>query len=92
MLWNTRNAKNELIRIGSAGSLSLLVNDSCLYSIETISSRTKVVQGENISFKDMASRILKSEGIQGFYKGYSAQFYSIISHGFMYFYIYKGTK
>lgn len=26
------------------------------------------------------------------YKGYSASFYSIITHGFLYFYVYKGLK
>jgi hypothetical protein len=36
--------------------------------------------------------IFQSEGLGGMYKGYSASFYSIMIHGFVYFYIYKAMK
>lgn len=40
----------------------------------------------------MVRTIYKSEGIYGFYKGYSASYYSSILYGYLYFYIYKGLK
>lgn len=36
--------------------------------------------------------IFKTEGINGFFRGYSATFYSSIISGFVYFYIYKHLK
>lgn len=42
--------------------------------------------------RTMVKRILKTEGIYGLYKGYSASFYSSIFYGYLYFYLYKGSK
>lgn len=50
------------------------------------------MRGENKGFGEMVTWILKNEGVNGMYKGYSASFYSIIIHGFVYFYVYKGLK
>ena len=70
----------------------MLLCDVSLYSIESINARQKVVKGENVGFWDMTRRIIAKEGFSGMYKGYSASFYSIITHGFLYFYLYKGIK
>ncbi len=91
-LYKAKNSKNELIRIGAAGSLTMTMCDLTLYSMESINARSKVLRGENVGFMDMTRRILKNEGISGMYKGYSASFYSIMIHGFVYFYIYKAVK
>ncbi len=91
-LYRAKNSKNELFRFGAAGSLTMVVNDFALYSIESINARSKILRGENIGFGDMTRQILKNEGLQGMYKGYSASYYSIIIHGFVYFYIYKALK
>ena len=91
-LWKARDSKNELFRIGAAGSLTMLICDVSLYSIECVNARSKIVKGENVSFVDMTRRIVKAEGPTALYKGYSASFYSIISHGFLYFYVYKAVK
>lgn len=91
-LWKARQSKNELFRMGAAGSLTMFICDFSCYSIESINARQKIVKGENVGFIDMTQRVLKNEGIAAMYKGYSASFYSIITHGFLYFYVYKGLK
>jgi hypothetical protein len=78
--------------MGAAGSLTMLICDASLYSIESINARSKIIKGENVKFREMAGEIVRKEGVLGLYKGYSASFYSIITHGFLYFYLYKGIK
>ena len=70
----------------------MLICDFSLYSIESVNARSKMLRGENVSFSEMTKRIVKNEGYSAMYKGYSASFYSIITHGFLYFYVYKGLK
>ncbi len=91
-LWKSKTAESELWRVGAAGSLTMTLCDVSLYSIESINARSKIVRGENVGFTEMTKRILKNEGISGMYKGYSASYYSIMMHGFFYFYIYKALK
>ena len=91
-LWKAKSSQNELLRVGAAGSLTMTICDASLYSIESINARSKILRGENVGFTEMTKRILKNEGINGMYKGYSASFYSIMIHGFVYFYIYKAIK
>lgn len=91
-LWKSKNSENELLRIGAAGSLTMAICDVSLYSIESINARSKILRGENVGFVEMTKRIMKNEGISGMYKGYSASYYSIMIHGFVYFYIYKALK
>lgn len=91
-LYRAKYSKNELFRFGAAGSLTMVINDFALYSIESINARSKILRGENIGFGEMTRNIIKNEGFQAMYKGYSASFYSIIIHGFVYFYIYKALK
>jgi hypothetical protein len=91
-LYAAKHSNNELVRIGAAGSVAITLMDFSLYSIESINARSKVLRGENVSFTEMTKRIIEKEGIQGMYKGYSASFYSIMIHGFVYFYIYKALK
>jgi hypothetical protein len=78
--------------MGAAGSLTMLICDFSLYSIESVNARQKMLTGENPSFVEMTKRILTKEGVSGLYRGYSASYYSIITHGFLYFYVYKGLK
>jgi hypothetical protein len=40
----------------------------------------------------MATNIYSSEGIYGFYKGYSVSFYASIIYGLVYFSVYKQSK
>lgn len=70
----------------------MLLCDCSLYSIESVNARSKVMRGENKGFFEMLDFIYKNEGMSGMYRGYSASFYSIVIHGFIYFYVYKGLK
>jgi hypothetical protein len=91
-LYKCKTSDNELLRVGAAGSLTMTLCDVSLYSIESINARSKILRGENVGFSEMTKRIFQSEGMNGMYKGYSASFYSIMIHGFVYFYIYKAMK
>ncbi len=91
-LYKCKTSDNELLRVGAAGSLTMTLCDVSLYSIESINARSKILRGENVRFTEMTKRIFQSEGLGGMYKGYSASFYSIMIHGFVYFYIYKAMK
>lgn len=91
-LYKARDSENQLLRIGAAGSLTMLINDVSMYSIESINARQKMVKGENICMRDITKKILATEGLTGLYRGYSASYYSIITHGFCYMYFYKAIK
>jgi hypothetical protein len=62
-LWKVKSSKNELLRVGAAGSLTMTLCDASLYSIESINARSKILRGENVGFTEMTQRILKNEGI-----------------------------
>ncbi len=53
-LYRAKSSKNELFRMGAAGSLSMLICDVSLYSFESINAKQKVLVGENVGFKEMA--------------------------------------
>lgn len=80
-----------MLRIGAAGSLTMLVGESAFFVIDGINTRTKMING-NIPLKDMFKKVTKNEGYMGLFKGYSAAFYSSILSGFIYFYVYKLSK
>lgn len=44
-LRRAQRSKNELFRMGAAGSLSMLICDISLYSIESINAKQKVLVG-----------------------------------------------
>lgn len=90
-IYRARKSDNEVLRIGAAGSITTLVGESSFYFIDAINARSKVLK-ENISMGQMMKQVIKTEGIYGLYKGYSACYYSSILYGYLYFYIYKGLK
>lgn len=90
-LYKTTGSDNEVLRVGAAGSITILLCESMFYCIDAVNTRSKVL-AENVWFIDMVRRIYKSEGMYGLYKGYSASYYSSILYGYLYFYIYKGLK
>jgi len=49
--------------MGAAGSLTMLICDFSLYSIESVNARQKMLTGENPSFVEMKKRILTKEGV-----------------------------
>jgi hypothetical protein len=88
---NSRRSENEVVRIGAAGSITTLIGESSFYFIDAINARSKVLS-KNVGFMEMLRDVLKNEGVQGLFKGYSACYYSSIMYGYLYFYIYKGFK
>ena len=90
-LYKAKNSDNEVRRIGAAGSLTVLIAESSFYFIDAVNARSKVLK-TNVKFPVMLRHILKTDGVAGLFKGYSASFYSSILYGYLYFYIYKGIK
>jgi hypothetical protein len=82
---------NEMMRVGAAGSLTMLVGESSFYCIDAINARSKMLEA-NVGFREMMQKIIKNEGYCGMFKGFSATYYSSILSGFIYFYLYKGLK
>ena len=91
LLYSATKSDNEILRVGAAGSITMLCGESMFYCIDAVNARSKVLH-ENVKFLDMVKRIVSKEGWHGLYKGYSASFYSSILYGYLYFYIYKGLK
>lgn len=90
-LYKASRSDNEVMRVGAAGSITILIGESSFYFIDAVNMRSKILH-ENVGFAEMTKRIIKNEGIYGLYKGYSASYYSSILYGYLYFYIYKGLK
>ena len=90
-LYSSCHSKSELVRLGAAGSLTGLLAESPFYFIDAINAKSKVLE-RNMKFSQMFKHIVKTDGILGLFKGCSASFYSLIISGYLYFYIYKGTK
>jgi Mitochondrial carrier protein len=87
-----RQSENEIVRMGAAGSLTVLIGESSFYFIDAVNTRSKILH-HNTPFYKMLTDIVKTEGIRkGLYKGYSASFYGSMMYGAIYFYLYKGLK
>jgi hypothetical protein len=81
------------------GSLSKLLSTVATYPLTTI--RTRVQQNQYIINEhkkkytgswDICSRIIRDEGIQGFFKGLKANLIRSIPHRGVYFYFYEFFK
>jgi len=79
------------MRVGAAGSITMLVSESAFYCIDAINARSKILE-TNVGFIEMCKKVLCAEGYTGLYKGYSATYYSAILSGWLYFMLYKGFK
>jgi hypothetical protein len=90
-IYRAHKSDNEVLRIGAAGSITTLIGESSFYFIDAINARSKVLP-HNVGFKEMFNDVIKTEGVAGLFKGYSACYYSSILYGYLYFYIYKGFK
>lgn len=92
ILNQARQSENEIVRMGAAGSLTVLIGESSFYFIDAVNARSKILH-HNTPFIKMMRDIVKNEGVlKGLYKGYSASFYGSMMYGAIYFYIYKGLK
>lgn len=84
-------SKNEVLRMGVAGSLANVFVEAGFHFVDTVNVRTKV-NDKNISSLKMVRMIYLKEGLYGFSKGFSACFYGSIFCGFIYFSLYKLFK
>ena len=79
------------MRVGAAGSLTVLVSESSFYWLDAINAKSKMLR-HNLGLFEMAPKVLYEEGAYGFFKGYSSTYYSTMYSGFVYFYVYKALK
>lgn len=86
-----RTSSNEVLRVGAAGSLTMLIGESSFYCIDAVNAKSKIMN-VNLGFFEMVPKIIAEEGIYGLYKGYSVSYYSSMYSGFVYFYTYKMIK
>ena len=87
------NWKNDVLRMGIAGSLANLAVETSFHFIDTVNIRSKAQQGgEPQSMFSLVHKIWRKEGLYGFGKGFSACFYGAAACGFLYFALYKFLK
>ena len=91
LLYQARSCSNESLRVGAAGSLTMLIGESTFYCIDAVNSKSKILN-VNLGFFKMVPKIIAEEGVYGLFKGYSVSFYSSMYAGFVYFYTYKMIK
>jgi hypothetical protein len=88
-----RYSKNEIVRIGFAGSIALFMTEFIFHPIDVINTRTKAeISHGNINSYKMIRRIIDKEGMFGFWRGASATYYGALLGGFIYFSAYKSLK
>jgi hypothetical protein len=51
-LYKARKSDHEMIRVGAAGSLTMLLSESAFYWIDNINARTKMLN-DNLGFREM---------------------------------------
>ena len=85
--------KNEVLRMGVAGSLANIAVETSFHFIDTVNIRSKATTtGAEPGFKSLVNKIWQKEGLYGFGKGFSACFYGAAACGFVYFALYKFLK
>ena len=88
-----RKSKNEILRIGFAGSIAQFVTEFIFHPIDVINTRTKAeISHGNMNSYKMIRRIVDKEGMYGFWRGASATFYGALLGGLIYFSTYKSLK
>lgn len=93
LAYSAVNWKNEILRMGIAGSLANLCVETTFHFIDTVNIRTKAVAtGAQENMGSIVNKIWQKEGLYGFGKGFSACFYGAAASGFLYFSLYKALK
>lgn len=91
LCYKGRKLDNELVRMGVAGSVGNTIVECMFHFLDTINVRAKVSE-KSVSSLTMVKHIYHGEGLQGFFKGFSACFYGSVICGFIYFSLYKFFK
>ena len=91
--YNARTWKNDILRIGVAGSIANMLVETSFHVIDTVNIRSKAqAEMANKTTFAMVKGIYMNEGVYGFAKGFSACFYGACFCGFIYFSAYKWLK
>lgn len=90
-LKKAKKSENEILRMGAAGSIVVLLNETTFYFLDTVNCKSKVEQ-ESISFLKLINETIKREGTTALYRGFSSTFFGSIVYGFFYFHFYPFFK
>ena len=91
--YDALNWKNDVLRMGVAGSLANIAVETGFHVIDTVNIRSKATtSGTERGFLSLVNKIWRKEGLYGFGKGFSACFYGAAACGFLYFALYKFLK
>ena len=63
ILNRSRKSESEILRMGAAGSLTVLIGEGSFYFIDIVNSRSKVL-AHNAPFNKMIREIVQKEGIR----------------------------
>lgn len=90
----SKDSKNEIIRIGFAGSIAQFITEILFHPIDVINTRTKaeIAHKDNMNSSKMIRKIATKEGIYGFWRGASSTYYGALIGGMIYFSTYKYLK
>jgi len=58
LLMKCKNSRNEVLRMGAAGSLTNLLVETLIFPIDAINLKSKVVLNKNVPFKEMLLDVL----------------------------------
>jgi hypothetical protein len=93
LAYHVKYSKNEILKIGFAGSIAKLITDLIFHPIDVVNTRTKaLIDHKDINSYKMIKRIFQKEGIFAFWRGASAAYYGAVFGGMIYFCTYKYLK
>jgi len=87
-----RDSKNEILRLGLAGSIAQISTEIAFHPIDVINTNTKADLIGNMNSINTTIRIYNKDGLFGFCRGASATYYAAIIGGMIYFTTYKYLK
>ena len=87
-----RNSKNEILRLGIAGSIAQISTELVFHPIDVINTNTKADLLGNVNAYYTTKKIYQNDGFFGFWRGASATYYASLIGGMIYFTTYKYLK
>lgn len=87
-----RKSKNEILRLGIAGSIAQFFTEIIFHPIDVINTNTKADLLTNMNSYNTTKRIYSKDGFFGFWRGASSTYYAALVGGMIYFTTYKYLK
>ena len=86
--------KNEITHLDYAliGAISGTVMESTVHPIDTVRTRIKSNSEEFVSFISQSKKMYKAEGINSYFRGFTATLFGAFLSQGVYFYIYEKLK